>query len=664
MTSMRPSWLRDPRRVIFFLVTAFLAATGCDSCCAQDPLGSTGEPACVIRDDCPDGEAFRFGACVLSGCEADTDCCPGTRCRADVNLCFPILLDSEYACEQSSDCQDPAQRCIPTTIGEREPINTCVYELCDGDSACGFGRSCYEGRCVTTAPCGGNCPEGTACDLITGKCAAFPDKSPGCDKACGGNELKIFSDPTTMSGEACCDLACECKTLPPIVPTRFGRYSRVVFASDDVMVSAYDAQFGDLVVAHYKPDGSFSRLDYVDGVPAGAAVVADPSGPRGGIADVGENVGTHTSIAADAQGLARVAYHDEDGKSLKVALQQADGTWRTHFVDGGDADGNVGQFTDIAVGTDGTIFISYLAHNTTLAGIPGKATGIKLAKSRTPNPTSAADWDLSVVDARPITDPCNNTCASGTACVLNSGAPVCLPEASGCSPSCSSSETCVNTGAVTECKPPPLPPESADVPRGRGLYTSITLDGATPVVAYYDAVDGDLRTAVVSGAAPTVTVLDGDGNGGHRSGDVGRFPTVAKIGNNLTVVYEDFGRHELRAWQGAASELGSGGTYTLVDRGQDPTRSGKQFVGAGARLAQSASSPIVVYQDASNNDLKVANFDGTAWVPGTLVTEGAHGYYSDVAVGGGKAYIVSVEARLDDRGIEASRLGLTVQPAP
>ena len=51
------------------------------------------------------------------------------------------------------------------------------------------------------------------------------------------------------------------------------------------------------------------------------------------------------------------------------------------------------------VAADGTIFVSYLAHNTTLAGVTGAATGVKLARSRTPYPTSAADWELFVVDA-------------------------------------------------------------------------------------------------------------------------------------------------------------------------------------------------------------------------------------------------------------------------
>lgn len=643
----------------------FAATLGCgDSCCPQDPIA--GKPqACNINTECEGTDAFRFGKCIPGGCETDADCCPGTRCRADVNTCFPILLDNDYACEQSGDCLDPGQRCINTVVGERDPLPTCVYELCSGDADCGFGRTCYASHCVVTAPCGGHCPDDTACDLITGKCAPFPNGSLNCDQDCGGSSLRIFSDATTMSGEQCCPLACECKGLPPIVPTRFGRYSRVAFATDEVLVSAYDAQFGDLVLAHFKTDGSFSRLDYLDGVPVGSAVIADPLGPRGGVFEVGANVGTHTSIAVDAAGLARIAYHDEDGRSLKVAIEQATGGFVTQFVDGGDAAANIGQFTDIAVGNDGTIFVTYLAHNATLAGQPGVATGIKLARSRTPNPSSAADWDLIVLDARPLLDPCGGTCAAGNACVLNSGAPQCLPEANGCTPSCNDSETCVQLGAgAVACAPPSLPPESAELPRGRGLYSSITLDGGSPVVVYYDAIDGDLRAARFAANVVSTAVVDGDGQAGRRTGDTGRFPSVARIGVNLTIVYEDFGRHEVRSWQGAASDLGAGGTYALVDRGQEAGRSGKLFVGAGARLAQGHDAPVVVYQDASNLNLKLASFDGTAWAPRSLITEGAHGFYSDIVIAGGNAFIVSVEARLDDRGVEASRLGLTVQPVP
>ena len=394
-------------RFVLLGLAASFAAVACDSCCDETVAPINTLPTCTLADadTCDEFLTFRFGACVESGCAEDSECCPGTRCRAAQNSCFPILLDPEYECDTSGDCPDPAQRCVATRIGERDPLPTCVYETCAGDDQCGFGRVCFSGRCVKNAPCGGSCPDGSACDLITGRCAPFPARSSGCDEACAG--LRAFSNPDTMSGDQCCGLSCTCLGLPPIVPTRYGRFSRIAVATDEALVSAYDAEYGDLVLVHYKLDGSFSRLDYVDGVPATGAVIADPIGPRGGVAEPGDNVGTHTSIAVDSAGLARIAYHDVDGRSLKVAIENTDGTFSTHFVDGGDEQANVGQFTDIAVAGDGTIFVSYLAHNTQLVGVTGRATGLKLAKSRTPTPSSAADWDLIVVDARPMFDPCN-----------------------------------------------------------------------------------------------------------------------------------------------------------------------------------------------------------------------------------------------------------------
>ena len=73
---------------------------------------------------------------------------------------------------------------------------------------------------------------------------------------------------------------------------------------------------------------------------------------------------------------------------------------------------------------------------------------------------------------------------------------------------------------------------------------------------------------------------------------------------------------------------------------------------------------VLVYQDASMNDLKLATPLDAIWVATPLATAGAHGYYADVAVANGNAYIVSVLAELDGRGNERSRLGLSIQPAP
>ncbi|HEY4221310.1 MAG TPA: hypothetical protein VGO62_08200, partial [Myxococcota bacterium] len=436
----------SPFRVLLFVLAAVAAASGCQSCCAAPPLHG-GPDACTIGT-CSDGNAFRFGSCEPGGCSTDNDCCPGSRCRADVNSCSPLLLDTDYECTTNADCKDPAQRCIPTKIGDRDPLPTCVFETCTGDTDCGFGRACFQGRCVDTAPCGGSCPSGSACDLITSQCAPYPvskpgapPPSPGCDADCPANQIKMFSDPDTMSGEQCCGLACTCVGLPPIVPQRFGRYSRVVVAAGEVQVSAYDGEFGDLVLAHFGLDGAFSRLDYLDGIPAGAAVTADPNGPRGGISDAGPNVGTHTSIAANTAGKVRIAYHDEDGKALKVAIQQDDNTFKSFFVDGGDAGSDFGQWTDIAVDNAGLIYITYFVNNAQLPGATTRSSGIKLATSKNGNPQSATDFTLTVVDSRPLFDPCNAACTAGQQCVLNGGAAQCLNPTTGCSPSCSSTQT-------------------------------------------------------------------------------------------------------------------------------------------------------------------------------------------------------------------------------
>jgi hypothetical protein len=658
--------LLSARRLPLWVALLAGAFGGCGDGCCTDPVNSIAtEPKCVPQaEECEGNEAFRFGACQASGCSSDADCCPGSRCRSDINACFPLLLDAQYECTTSTDCPDPAQRCVETTIGARSPIPTCVFELCAGEGDCGFGRTCFEGRCIEKVPCGGSCPDGTACDVISGQCTSVPDV-PTCAKGCEG--LRVLKDPDTMSGEVCCEIACECKDKPPLVPVRWGKYSRVAVTLDEVLVSNYDSEYGDLVVARYKSDGSFVKLDYVDGVPAGGVVIANPDGPRGGTEELGPNVGTHTSIATDTTGNARVAYHDVENGALKVAIE-TDGGWATHTVDAGQNNAVVGMFTDVVVAANGTIWVSYLAHGITNApGINGAASALKVAKSRAPNPATSADWDLFVVDARAIVDSCNNSCGANQACVLQGGAGACLPTSDQCAENCSSTRTCVMSGAGAECLAAPLPPESPEVPRARGLYSSIALDGSDPVVAYYDLVDGDVRAARVSqtGTA-TVFVVDGDGatvNGtAHKTGDVGRFPSVAKVGADLFIAYEDASRHELRVWQGTTP--GGNGSYTTIDTGAQPGRSGKLFVGASTRLAKNTTTPVVVYQDASMNDLKLATPAGSIWAATPLSTDGAHGYYADVAVENGNAYIVSLLAELDGRGIERSRLGLTIQPAP
>lgn len=628
-STLSPDLARRINRALLITSLAFGVAAGCDTCCAEEPLVPQGAPPVCEIIDCKGDDAFRYGGCAPSGCDSDDDCCPGQRCRADLNTCFPRLLDGEFECETSADCADPAQVCATVAIGDRAPLPTCIYESCAGDSDCGDGfRSCYQHHCIAQAPCGGTCPAGSVCEINSNSCHPLPvglddaengadavDKS--CTDACDG--LVVLKNEGLMTGDVCCAIECECVSPPPIVPTRFGRYARIAVVGDGAVVSAYDAEFGDLVVVHFGSNGlRAGPVQYVDGIPLGGAVTNDPGGPRGGVRDAGPDVGTHTSIAVNGAGLARVAYHDVDGNSLKVAIETAPGVYSTHFVDGASnpGTGQVGTFTDIAVGADGTIFVSYLAHNTTLAGVTGQATGVKLARSRTPTPTSAADWELFVLDARAfVADPA-------------------------------------------------LRDEPPEMPRGRGLHTSIALDGNAAFVGYYDGTDGDVRVASFAGSSVAVAVVDGDAQGGRLSGDVGRYPAVGVTDGDLLVVYEDTARHNVRFWKGPKATPGTGGAYGVAEALRNENRSGSHFLGAAGRLSTEGARPVYVSQDASTLDLRFSAFDGAAWAPQTVLDDGANGFYADVAVSAGKAFVCSVVAELDSRGKERSRLRLDIQPLP
>ena len=619
---------RTLNRAALFVSLFVSVAAGCESCCAPEILNTPDEAACSLDPPPNCGDAnpdFRFGECVLGGCSVDADCCPGTRCNVGVNACVPRLLDDDYNCETNADCVDPAQVCATISVEGRPPVPVCIYESCRGDAECGFGRACFANHCVTSAPCNGSCPQGSVCEVNSNTCFQLPEEvaTPGvakpniddsCRAPCDG--LLVFADEDTMVHEQCCDLACTCATRPPIVPTRIGRYARVVVTAGEALVSAYDAEFGDLVVVRYTLAGERSLVQYVDGVPS-EPPSGDVNGPRGGIRGAGNNVGTHTSIVANAQGLARVAYHDVGANALKVAIEGPVNVWSTHSIDTAAVAtvGQVGTFTDMAILSNGTLLVTYLSHLQTFPGVTGAGSAVKLARSRTPNPTSAADWELVVVDSRAV-------------------------EA---------------TPAATV--------EPAELPRGRGLHTSIVLDGDTAIVGYYDEIDGDVRVARVAGTTVTAFVVDGDGATGRLTGDVGRFPAVGLVGSDLLVAYEDFSRHTLRVWRGPKETPGTGGAYDVADQIREPTRSGSRFVGAGARMS-TTGRPVMVYQDASNLDLRFATLEGASFAATTVLADGANGFYSDVAVAGNKAYVCSVVAELDSRGKERSRLRLDVQTLP
>ena len=644
-------------------ITLYGQACNCDETLTPivDPPG---EPElCDPTVPCAkENQVRRFDQCVAAGCESDSDCCPGTRCRVDFNTCWPKFLDGEFSCEEDSDCQDSAARCQDVVIGERDPLPVCSYDRCTGDLDCGPGRICFHSVCVNTAPCGGGCPDGEVCDVLTSTCNQVGDGAVGCDQECEG--MRVLADPDVMRGEVCCGIVCQCKGLPPLVPSRYGKYSRIALAGESPKVSAYDNEYGDLVLLHYEKDGALSQVEYVDGIPSSGEVVADPTGPRNGIAEPGPNVGTHTAIASTSDGKVRIAYYDLDQRALKVAIQ-TDAGWNIHVVDTPTDDGTVGTFADIAVHPQtGLISISYLATNQTGApGIAEAANGLKVATSVVTEPAASTDWQINYVDMRENRDPCRGECSVTQACVLDGGEPSCLEVSNNCASSCSDNETCVSTGAQSEaiCALDPTMEASPQLPYARGLHSSIISTDAATFVAYYDSIDGTVRLSEVNGSSSTSWVIDGDGQDGRTDGDVGRFPSLAQIGDELQIVYTDFSKHQFRHWRGTP---GTTGERSTVDFGLEEETAGQRFVGAGAALAIANDRGVAVYQDATHLNLLWAEQTENGWEVSTLLGDGAQGFYSDLALSDSSAFIVSVMAELDGRTLEHPRVGLVIRSLP
>jgi predicted regulator of Ras-like GTPase activity (Roadblock/LC7/MglB family) len=137
----------------------------------------------------------------------------------------------------------------------------------------------------------------------------------------------------------CLDTSCLSKTAGFVDGPSVGQDSSIAIGSDGFpVISYYDAGNQDLKIAHCLDlDCIASTVQTVDSVGA---------------------VGTETSIAIGNDGFPVISYRDESNQDLKVAhcLDVGCSSSTTTTVDNA---GNVGRYTAIAIGTDGFPVISY-----------------------------------------------------------------------------------------------------------------------------------------------------------------------------------------------------------------------------------------------------------------------------------------------------------------
>lgn len=417
-------------------------------------------------------------------------------------------------------------------------------------------------------------------------------------------------------------------------PGILGRFSALAASGEKLMASAYESSFGDLVlVSASTSDLTKHAREIVDGVPA---TTTPKAGWRGGVEEPGDDVGQDTDLAVGSDGEPMIGYLDVTNRALKFAFRSA-GKWTSHTVQKPVGSKEVvGRHAALLL-VNGKPALAYLVVN--IAATAGSfKSELRWAAASKATPTTSADWSISTIDSGLM--PCQGLCTSPEVCAVKTdGSSACATVGTGCS-TCSSGEACV-AGACTKTL---SSSKIVDVPYATGLWPSPVLASGTPIVLYYDRVKGSLKGARQSGTAwQTATI-----KGGTTGVDLGAFCTAALDSTGtIHVTYQDAGKLTLLYSQVNPSSLAATVTETI----DDGVRSnGVHPVGAdSALLVDSAGKVRVIYQDSLTTDLlSVTRAGANNWTPktsgdadlGRRFKGGARGYgfYSQLVLAGGKVY--------------------------
>jgi MYXO-CTERM domain-containing protein len=430
--------------------------------------------------------------------------------------------------------------------------------------------------------------------MVEPPCVPPTDISEGCGDASEcppGFELTLGTvNPQTCMAE------CPCAELPGLDPGPIGRYSDLVIVDGVAWVSAYAEAYGDLVVGRHDGENGFA-WQWVDGRPAEGEIVAGPSGPRGGVADPGPDVGQYTSMAAGSNGSLHVAYYDVDERALRYARGAVvDGRrqWRTMTI---AREGDAGRWPSLTVGADGMPGIAYRVAS--LDGI----SQLHYVAANTDEPTSPDDWNEPlVVHARDLGD---------------------------------------------------LEPETGSYPEGTGLFTSSVRDGeGMPVLAWYDRSGGQLWWSRMAEAGFTQPeLLAGWGHPDiDRDGDMGaNVDLQLDADGQAHLCYQDGMTDSLRYLSPALERDEWVDDGVWIDAGGRPYATHVVGDDCNVRIDE-AGNPLIVYQDSTYHALilRRRNIDGAddrMWsgrdvLRGDLVAyRGSFGFFASAEVSGGRLWV-------------------------
>lgn len=457
----------------------------------------------------------------------------------------------------------------------------------------------------------------------------------GCN--CGGDtENTSSSDNTSSSSGTTTNV--KCPTCDVLYPGFAGEYASAVAVGDTLYVAGYVEKsisemgdrfsWGDLAVGKY--NGTNVDWQLIDGVPDEAVdpKAYDPDGFRGGVVEPGDDVGLWTSIAADDKGTLGVAYYDRTHRSLKFALQAGE-KWTVSTVQE-KAASDLGRYAKL-LWNKGSWTIAFLAAE---PGENGAVTsGVRIATS-----PSGSDWAFEDASQNKATPCAARYCATGTACIKDTG--LCTAELakSACDPTCTSSQACVDAGGgAGACADKVTPSALETYPEASGDYIAIALEkGGTPGIVFYDRVKGNLVMASKASGQWVSTILDGEANGVD-TGDVGIGATLAIDSSGVWHIAYSNGHDESLQYMSVVD--GKPGTPEVIDDGAGiegtPFDDGRHIVGDDANIYVAPGGDILVsYQDATAGTLHLATgtagANGHSWAVKVVPQEGFAGAFSRI----------------------------------
>jgi hypothetical protein len=299
------------------------------------------------------------------------------------------------------------------------------------------------------------------------------------------------------------------------------------------------------------------------------------------------DVGRYSALALDSEDRPSIVYFDATNNALKFASWEQEGGWLLETV---DSTSSVGADCDLAIDPDDVAHVSYRDLTYRVLRYARRSEGI---------------WRIEYVDT---------------------GADESLPAEQAC------------------------PLEQRQKARlGLGYDSHIALQGASPVISYYDGDCGALRLARRSASSWSVQVLDGwdaslwTGPSSEPLTQVGRFNDLAvDLTGNLALAYHDAGAGKLKVLHFDAGlpvvEVADDGL-----RRDAPGVVSKTLVGQLPSLVFDGESKVVSHFDAASGRALLSTRDATGWRT-AQVSSSIEGFEAELALlPSGERVVVSAQ---------------------